>query len=245
MAVRLAIAIVILASGAALAQPLANLSRAGIEFGIVGAEGASDTQPVFVTNTGNASVTLKGWAVTGAGAAPFLVGGTCRPGEVLSPGGRCRIDVDLRIANPLEAAEATLAIDTDGMPPRLEVALHATAVKAWRPPRFEPAWIEFAPQAVGYVAAHRTMTLRNEGTSPLLVRALALAGGDLEDFAVASDCVGVTLRTGDHCAIHVGFLPTAAGPRSTQVLLHLDDAAIAFRSITGVGYLDRVPTSAR
>jgi len=232
---RLSVAIAILASGTALAQPLANLSRMGIEFGIVGAEGGNDTQPVFVTNTGNASLTLKGWSVTGAAAAPFVVGGSCRPGAVLSPGGRCRIDVDVRVTNPLDLAEATLAIETDGMPPRLEIALHAAAVRVYPMPRFTPAWLEFAPQAVGYPAANRTMTLRNEGARPLLVRTVTLAGGDLQDFALATDCPGVTLHAGGRCAIDVGFLPTAAGPRSTQVLLQYDDSGIAFRSITGIG----------
>jgi len=227
------------------AQPPANLSRMGIEFGTVGAEGGNDTQPVFITNMGNASLALKGWSVTGAAAAPFVVGGSCRPGTALSPGGRCRIDVDLRLANPLEAAEASLAIDTDGTPPRLEVALHAAAVRLYPMPRFTPPWIDFAPQAVGYPAANRSMTMRNEGTRPLLVRTVTLAGDDLQDFSLATDCPGVTLRAGGHCAIDVGFLPTAAGPRSTQVLLQFDDAGIAFRSITGVGYFDRVPTSVR
>ena len=223
----------------AFAQPLVSLSRAGIEWGIVNAWSLNDTQPVFVSNTGNAPLTLRRLAVAADAGAPFLTSGTCQPGTVLPAGGRCRIDIALFPASPIDPAEALLTIETDGAPGRVDVALHATSVAIshaeYRAPNFTPDWIEFAPQAVGFPAANGSTTLRNDGALPWRVRKLQLVGDDSTDFTLATDCVGLTLRRGDLCTVSVGFLPTAAGPRSTQLLLEFDESAITFRSITGVG----------
>ncbi len=225
--------------GVAFAQPLANLSRAGIEWGIVSAGFPNDTQPVFVTNTGNAPLTLRRLAVTENAGAPFAISGTCQPGTVLPAGGRCRVDIDLYLANLLDPAEAMLTLESDGAPERVDVALHASSVGTshpeFRAPNFTPDWIEFAPQALGSPAAHRTATLRNDSALPWRVRKLTLVGGDSTDFTLATDCIGSTLRMGDVCTVNIGFVPTAAGPRSTQLLLEFHESASTFRSITGVG----------
>ncbi len=223
----------------AIAQPLQNLSRAGIEWGYVNAGIPNDPQAVFVTNTGDAPLTLTRLAVSGNAMAPFSIGGTCRPGTVLPPNGRCRIDVELYLADPLDLADATLTLESDGAPASVDVALHATSVgtalPSYRAPNFTPDWIDFASQSPGSPGANRSMTLRNDGALPWLVRSLALVGGDSTDFTLATDCVGLTLRSGEQCTVTVGFVPTAAGPRSTQLLLDFQTLATTFRSITGMG----------
>ncbi len=227
-----------LAAGAACGAPVLGVSRSLVDWGFVEFSQGNDVQAVYLTNTGDAPLTLTG--ITLQGAPDFSVAGTCVSALVLGPAGRCRLEFGVALANQSAgaiSATATIAADST---PSAQIQLSAfnvgTQLAGYQPPDFIPDWIDFAGQTVGVAAAAQTFTIRNGGTFPYAMRALSLAGGDSADFTLGTDCIGRTLAVGDSCNAIVGFLPSVEGPRSTELRLDFHVSATTTRSITGFAY---------
>jgi hypothetical protein len=72
----------------AFAGATANLSRTTVAFAWIG-DFVSVTQPVFVTNVGDAPLNISGIVVGGPNPGDFLLGGTCTtPITLTANGGR-------------------------------------------------------------------------------------------------------------------------------------------------------------
>jgi Protein of unknown function (DUF1573) len=74
-------------------------------------------------------------------------------------------------------------------------------------------------QTVGTTSAPQTLTLTNNGTTPLAIASITASG----DFAETNTC-GSSLAPGASCTITVTFTPTAAGSR-TGVVTITDNAS--------------------
>jgi hypothetical protein len=110
-----------------------------------------------------------------------------------------------------------------------------------------PPWIEFGNQLVGTSAAPQALMLVDPEVNTETIEAVVLNGDNAQDFTVTSDCVGQKLGGGSKCTATIGFTPTAAGPRSTEIQFHYypgkDLAVHLFHSysITGTGTNGGVP----
>lgn len=226
---------------AAIAAPVADFSRTVVSFGNIPPGIQSSVQPVFVTNVGDASLTIAGGSISGANANVFTVGGTCLPGTTLAPNARCRLDFAM-MSMAMANLRGTFSLQSDSSPAPPSIALtYAMNDKGpYRPPDATPDWIDFGPTQPGTAAAPQTITLANPGSLEFLVSSIALVGGDANDFSLSSTCLaGAPFAPGKNCAATVGFLPTATGPRSTDLRLTLlgwEDINVSyFFSITGIG----------
>jgi len=82
------------------AAPIAHLSRTRVDFGYVSRNTTSPTQPVFVTNTGDAPLAISAIALGGWKPGEFRLSGTCAVPLSLAPGQSCRIDTAMAPTGP-------------------------------------------------------------------------------------------------------------------------------------------------
>ena len=82
---------------ASSAQAVLHLSRTAVPFSYVSQGYPSPVQAVFVTNTGDAPLTLNGLTLEGASPGDFALapGGSCTPFLVLDAAERCRVDLQM------------------------------------------------------------------------------------------------------------------------------------------------------
>ena len=235
--------------GAAVAEPIAHLSRTAVSFGRVPKGVPSPVQPVFVTNTGNASLTIQALTLGGPNPGDFTVGGTCAPPTTLAPEGRCRVDLVQTSATSLPSdRSATLSIASNAPSPAPVVNLQGVVDVGTLypyPVDATPDYLDFPGQAIGTQAAPQTIVITNPDPLTFTVTRFDLAGGDAGDFAMTSDCpVGTVLGRNKSCTATIGFSPTASGPRSTQLHVTLSylsiDGFFAY-SLTGVGAAGGAP----
>ena len=220
-----------LLSASVLAGPVAHFSRTGILFGGAVTNTTSSTQPVFVTNTGDAPLTITSLTITGPEASYFLVAGACGgPPITLGPGQRCRIDLvfkPLGFTAAFGINHATLTVQSSAVPPSTDIALSGDTDKGAFPGDGygnqatyvpSPEWLDFGTQSVGIASTPQTLALTNKTLYPFDIDQFALVGGDRDDFAMTANCaVPGKFSPATPCTAIVTFTPKAAGPRSTEL----------------------------
>jgi hypothetical protein len=244
--VLLVAAFISLSAGAiapALAGPIASLSRSRIDYGNFPPDLVGSVQPVFVTNIGDAPLTISGMSIAGANGPDFRVSGTCTPPLILRSNAQCRLDFTGSATNSrtFQLQSGTFSLQSDSSPPTLDVGLSILLDPTgfFLPAAPMPEWIDFPAQPLGTAAPTQTMTIVNPGSTTLTVVSLSLVGGNSSDFTLSSTCApGHKFGPGASCDATIGFQPGAAGPRSTEVRFVL--AALGMQgqqsfSVTGFG----------
>ena len=231
----------LVACGPADAAALLHLSRTQVSFGRIPPLLPSAVSPVFVTNTGDAPLDVGALTIEGAQAADFAASGTCAPPRTLAPGERCRIDIVATPASRMPfVRRAGLFVHSNATLGNAEVGLDASADPLGTP-IFVPAppYVDFPAQPVGVASTRLTLAITNASPLTFTINQLVLLGGDARDFAWTATCaVNDMFRPGDVCTVAITFTPTAAGPRSTELVTTMTYLGIdgIFRySVTGVG----------
>jgi hypothetical protein len=102
-----------------------------------------------------------------------------------------------------------------------------------------PTSVSFGNQNVGTTSAAQSVTLTDNGSLPLSISSIALAGTNATDFAQTNTCPtgSNTLASGSSCTISVTFTPGATGARSASLIL-TDNAAGSPQSValSGTGF---------
>ena len=175
---------------------------------------ASAAQPVTLTNTGDNALTLISVQVSGGN---FTATSNC--GAALSGHSSCTIAVASTPAN----VGATTGILTISDQFRLQtVALSGTGLA---PPGISltpVTGLTFTATGVSQTSAAQTITLSNQGGSPLALGGITITG----DFTlpISLNTCGSSVAPGSSCTLQVVFAPTAAGAR-TGILSVTDNAA--------------------
>ena len=124
-----AVALLALVAGAssnALAGPVASLSRVAIDYGNFPPDYLTEVEPVFITNIGDAPLTISGMSISGANASNFSVAGTCTPPLTLPPSARCRLDFTARATqagSSFQFQVGTFSLQSDSSLPAPDVRL--------------------------------------------------------------------------------------------------------------------------
>ena len=226
------------------AAAIQHLSRTTAPFGYVSQASTSPVQAVLVTNTGDVSLTISALTLEGAQPGDFGIAasGTCAPPIALGPSERCRIDLVMTpVSARGRAVSASVFVHTTATEGNAEITLTGTVDPGFSGPIFDvtPSWLDFGAQAVATPSAPQTLTITNRTSATFTIGQFALAGGNAGDFALTSTCApGQMFLHNDTCAATVTFMPTAAGPRSTELAMQMTTFGIDgfFRySITGAG----------
>jgi hypothetical protein len=94
-----------------------------------------------------------------------------------------------------------------------------------------PAKINFGNETLSVKSTAQTITVVNEGTSPLTISSITVGS---TDFAETDNCVGTVPGGGATCAINVTFTPAATGAVTSQITL-TDNLSSSPQSISVTG----------
>ena len=201
-----------------------------VEFGSVRRTTTKDVH-LTATNPGTANLSIGGARIVTEVASDFqLLGGSCLPEAVVSPGSTCTIS--LRFLPGTEGRlTGTLQIEHDGLTGPRRVPLGGVGLPPPTPQiRVSPPRIDFGPQPVGQRSTIFTVTIRNTGTGGLEFSDFELTGSAREDFQIVpATCQAVpTILAGSDCTVGVRFVPSGPGPR--QATLEVKSNAFAGES---------------
>jgi hypothetical protein len=181
--------------------PVAGLSAPSLTFGnqLLGTGSAS--QPVKLSNTGNAALTISSIGISG----DFAQTNTC--GSSVAAGGSCTINVTFTpTATGTRSGTLTITDDNNlvaGSTQTVSLTGTGTAPVA----SVSPATLTFAALLVKSTSNSQAVTLSNTGNLALAVASVIITG----DFAQTNNC-GSSVAAGSSCTINVTFAPTAGGP---------------------------------
>jgi uncharacterized repeat protein (TIGR01451 family) len=201
----------------------------------------SAVQSVTVTNIGSANLVITNLAfIGGNGSGDFVVSNNTCLGSSIPTNGTCTINIafapsdsgirftQLRILS--NAGTNNVQISGTGIVPAITLI---------------PDPLDFGSNVVGSVST-RTLTVFNSGNANLLIPpgGVTVGGANPGDFSVTTNgCSGGPILPGQSCFIEVQFRPTAALPRSAQLIITSNASnSPAIATLTGIGVRFSCPT---
>jgi len=181
----------------------------------------SASQPITLTNTGNAALTISGITITGTNASSF--GQTNNCGSSVVAGANCSITVTFTPATAGSySATLTLADNASGSPQT--VALNGTGTA--------PGLSLSAPSLsfTSSGGAAQSVTLTNTGNAALTINGITLTGTNASSFSDSTTC-GSALAATSTCSITVNFAASTSGSYSAAINI-ADNASGSPQSIT-------------
>ncbi len=224
---------VVISTGPAAAV---TLSASALSFGQVPLGSSSAPSTITVTNTGGAPLALGAVTLAGLDGGDFRLASDGCSGQTIPAGGSCTFTAAF-VPTLLGSRSALVSIPDNASGSPQTVTLSGTGIGAGFSP--SAGTIAFGPVIVGRPSQPQSLIVTNSGNVPLTISSVALAGANSADFAIAGDtCRGQTVQPGGTCATDVTLTPTAAGPRTAE-LVYSDDASGSPQtvSLTGTGSL--------
>jgi VCBS repeat protein/centrosomal CEP192-like protein/FG-GAP repeat protein len=210
--------------------PIVTLGGTSISFGNQNVGTTSSVQMVTLSNTGTATLTIPGIAITGANAGDFAQTNTC--GASVAAGANCSISVTFKpTATGNRSASVTITDNAAGSPQTVSL----TGTGAAPVVMLSMTSINFAGQLVTTASAVQNVMLTNNGSTTLNITSIAITGANSGDFSETNTC-GASVAAAANCTISVTFKPTATGNRVASVAI-TDDASGSPQmiSLTGTG----------
>ncbi|MGB8538506.1 MAG: choice-of-anchor D domain-containing protein [Acidobacteriaceae bacterium] len=216
-------------TGTTATSPQLTLSAASLTFGNVTVNTAS-TQPVTLTSTGTAPVTINSAALTGTG---FTMSGATFP-VTLNPSQSVTLNVQFD-PTTTGAASGQLTIQSDSSTNSTAVVnLSGTGTAATSPQlTLSAASLTFGDVTVNS-ASTQPVTLTSTGTAPVTINSAATSG---TVFTVSGATFPVTLNPGQSVTLNAQFEPTATGAATDQLTIQSDSStnSTAVVSLSGTG----------
>jgi hypothetical protein len=182
---------------------------------------------VTLTNTGNATLTISGIALTGANPTSFLTSNTC--GSSVAAGANCNLNLrfDPKTTGSLTAA---LTITDNAANSPQNIALSGTGGGATSPTvSLSATSVSFPNETVGSESTLQTVTLTNTGSVTLTITSIALTGTNPTSFLTSNTC-GSSVAAGGTCNLNLRFDPKTTGSLSAALTL-TDNATNSPQSI--------------
>lgn len=215
----------------ALVKGTLSFAPATVDFGNqpVGTRSASPWM-VTVTNTGLAPVTF--YDIKTSVAGDYAISEDCPDSSgFLAAGAKCIITVNFAPTTPGKLdREITLVDDGQGSPQEIALTGIGTEAKI----TFSPATIDFGTQNVGDGYPAQTVTIRNDGTAPLVINQFAATVG----FSIATDsCPRApnAVPSQGTCTVDVAFMPSSAGNWVGELQVTYEPAKVATMQLRGRG----------
>ncbi len=199
---QLAIAFLLIMLGVTAAQAQrASLSNNSRSFGSVAIGSTSAAKTVTLSNSSSVALSIASIAVTG----DFAQTNTC--GSSVPGRGNCVITMTFTpTAAGSRSGQVTITDNANNSPQR--ISLSGTGVA---PFSLSPTSRSFSSQAYGTTSAPKTVTVKNNQTTPLPLD-ISMTG----DFVQTNTC-GSQLSASSSCTINVSFRPMANGTRTGAV----------------------------
>ncbi len=212
-------------TGAGTAPATDTLAPLSLTFGAQQVNTASGLQTVTLTNTGDTALTLiTAQILTG----DFTASNGCGP--TLVAHSSCSITVAFV---PKSVGTETGTLQITDVQRAQTVSLTGTAT-AGPGVTLLPSSLSFATTGVGVAGATQTLTLTNNGGTPLSITGVTVVG-DYGIVAGTGTCaVFATLPVDGSCSLGIAFLPSGAGLRTGSVTV-TSNAPTQTAQLTGTG----------
>ncbi|MGB8323217.1 MAG: choice-of-anchor D domain-containing protein [Candidatus Acidiferrum sp.] len=222
-------------TGSGSTAPIGQLSAAPsvVSLGNVGT-GASATQQIILSNTGNAAVHISAVSITGAG---FTVTGLTAPATVnVSQTATATVHFAPSAAG---SVAGTLTITSDANQSPLKIALSASGVQSGL--SVSPASFNFGSIVDGQ-SKSQTFTVTNTGASTLTIAQLSVAGSG---YSVSGLATPANVAAGQTTSFSATFAPASAGTlNGSMSLVSNAPNSPATVSLSGTGVAATVSMSA-
>jgi hypothetical protein len=216
--------IVVSLRGAGVGKPGLTLETRGLDLGRVEAGKGPVTRKTTVSNPGTAPLSIEKLSIAGRNAKAFqLAQGTdCSVADPVPAHGSCTIAVTYPAETP-DRVKAVILLATDVSDERIELRGEATGEPA---AEVSSGPVLFGRWEVGSDGATKVVSLRNGGTAPLAVLAVAQTGNDQADFRITGGTceAGGSLEPGASCSTEILFAPAGVGVREASLLVATNGA---------------------
>jgi hypothetical protein len=197
----------------------ANLDVAGLTFGPQEVNTTGAGQTVTLTNGGTAPLVVSAVAIAGADPGDFAVDGApCV--TTLAAGASCTVTVTFTPTAPGSRGASLTFTDNSGGVAGSQQGVGLSGTGTAPAVAFGPTLLPFPNRLIGTTSTPQTVTLTNNGTAPLTIGDVTLAGVDAGDFVLTNSgsgsCTG-TIAVSGHCTVQVQFRPTATDLRVARV----------------------------
>jgi len=195
--------------------PGVTLAPSNLSFGstVVGTP-ATAAQSVTLTNNGTSPLTIS--AITATGDFALDPSTTCSTSNQVAAGGSCTVAVSfVPTAAGTRTGTVTISDNASGGTQVIALTGAATAPGV----TLAPSNLSFGSTVVGTpAAAAQSVTLTNNGTSPLTISAITATGDFAQDPSTTCSTSN-QVAAGGSCTVAVSFVPTAAGTRTGTVTI--------------------------
>src|SRR5216683_1143808 len=187
------------------AQPQLTINPASVNLGSVNV-GATATQTVSLTNSGNAALTISQAIVSGTG---FSLTGLTLP-QTINVGSSISFTAQFLPAS-IGSASGNISISSNAPGSPAAVALSGTGVQGTL--TANPSSFNFGNVLMG-TSGTQTFTLSNSGTASVTISAASASG---TGFGITGMSVPLTLAAGQNTTFSAQFAPSATGSASGSV----------------------------
>ena len=247
--------------------PKVSVSPASLTFpakgsGPLGLGLTSAAQTVTVKNTGTVPLVMGYGDVCGGGANPCLEGSYFRDYSIpantcgdntIPVGGTCTFTIAFTPSTTnQEVGSVNIYDNAAGSPQSVALTGQGTAAKA----QISPSRLSFFTKKVQTTSAAQTVTVKNNGTVPLVMgygdvcgagANPCVEGSYASDYSIpANSCVYHTIPIGDTCTFSVDFTPTTSNEETGSINIY-DNTAGSPQSIalSGLATAATVSVSAK
>jgi hypothetical protein len=214
-------------TGTGTTAPTLSFSTSSVNFGNQTTGTTSAVSSITVTNTGAATVTFSGIAVTGTNATNFTESDNCLPN--LAVGNTCTINVTFSpSATGSFSASVTVTDNAAGSPQSISLAGTGIA-----PVTLSATALNFGAVLLGTSSTAKPVTVTNQMSVALTGITVAVTGNAA--YSEVNTC-GTSVAAGGKCTVTVTFAPTTTGTQTGTVTI-TDSASNSPQtiSLTGIG----------
>lgn len=205
-------------------QPAISVSPASVSFGSL-IDGQSKSQPVTITNTGSANLTVTQLAPTGAGVS---VSGVTMPLTIAA--GQSNTFNVLYAPQSAGATNGSITVTSNAPNTPASVAVSGTGVAASTTITANPAAVSFGNVNTGSTAT-QAITITNTGNSTASISQIGVSGQNL---SVSGLSTPLSLAAGQSASLNVQFSPTSTTAVNGSVSIVSGQGTSAV-SVTGTG----------
>ena len=198
--------------------PKISASPMSVNLGSVPVGSSSAAKTVTIKNTGVSNLAIDSITITGANASEFGQTNGCL---TIPSKGSCPVTVTFTPAAPFGKKDAIMSIVSND-PKKLTLLVKLSGQAP--PPKItvSPASANFGSVTVGNTSLPKVFTVKNTGTSDLVVNSITITGANASEFNQTSDCI--TVVNGGSCTITVTLSPSSAGSKTALMNIASNDS---------------------
>lgn len=217
------------------ALPAALFSSNPLNLGAVEVGQDAAHANLSISNIGTGVLNISSLTFGGSNYGFAVTEGSCAPlPKSLGSQESCALGVDLTPTS-VGALSGLVNVVTNDATGAYQIPLQATGIQSQI--SLSPGALAFGDTLVGVQAAAKSLTVTNDGTAPLRISTVTIAGANADQFPSTSNTCGNPVAPGNTCTISASARPTSVGAKSANIEIVSNaptSATLAPLTVTGV-----------